>query len=210
MRGHPSRFPARMFLKGCRRSCIAAAAFMLALVVAPWLSVHAESLYDPANFRPLMADNRAIRVGDLITVQITEDSNATSSADTGTHRSNNLSASLAHTNSSSQTTASVSGDFDGGGQTQRTNHVLATLTVTVREILPNGDLKIGGEQLVTVNKEPQKVVLEGRVRPLDVSANNTVLSTRMADAKITYVGEGDVADRSHRPWWRSFLDWAGF
>jgi len=83
------------------------------------------------------------------------------------------------------------------------------LTVSIREILPNGDFKVAGEQFLTVNQEPQKVTLEGRVRPLDISDGNVVLSTRLADAKITYVGEGDIAERNQRPWWRSLLDKIG-
>jgi flagellar L-ring protein precursor FlgH len=131
-------------------------------------------------------------------------------AETGTRRNNALSANLSHQRGVvAKTDLGVGGDFDGGGKTQRTNRVLATLTVSVKEILPNGDLRIGGEQVLTVNEEPQKVGLEGRVRPLDISDANVVLSTRLADAKITFLGEGDLAERNRRPWWRSFLDAVG-
>ncbi len=170
----------------------------------------AESLYQEQSFRPLTADNKAFRVGDVLTVQVFENSSATTSADTGTRRKNGLSAELGHRSGSvAQTGIGVSGDFDGGGKTQRTNRVLATLTVSVREILPNGELRVAGEQLLTVNDEPQKVTLEGRVRPLDISDGNVVLSTRLADARISYVGEGDIAERNRRPWWRALLDGMG-
>ncbi|WCM91106.1 flagellar basal body L-ring protein FlgH [Acidovorax sp. NCPPB 2350] len=170
----------------------------------------AESLYNEQTFRPLTADNRAFRVGDVLTVQVFENSSATTSADTGTRRRNGLSAELGHRSGTvAQTGIGVNGDFDGGGRTQRTNRVLATLTVSVREILPNGDLRVAGEQSLTVNQEPQKVTLEGRVRPLDISDGNVVLSTRLADARISYVGEGDIAERSRRPWWRGLLDAMG-
>jgi flagellar L-ring protein FlgH len=186
-----------------RRIAIAAC-----LVVS--VAAGAESLYQEQSFRPLTADNKAFRVGDVLTVQVYENSSAVTSADTGTRRSNTLSGGLSHRGSTvSQTSLGTGGEFDGGGKTERTNRVLATLTVTVKAILPNGDLQVGGEQLLTVNQEPQKVTLEGRVRPLDISDGNIVLSTRLADAKITYVGEGDLAERSKRPWWRSVLDWAG-
>ncbi|GKS74673.1 flagellar basal body L-ring protein FlgH [Acidovorax sp. SUPP950] len=170
----------------------------------------AESLYQEQSFRPLTADNKAFRVGDVLTVQVFENSSATTSADTGTRRKNGLSAELGHRSGSvAQTGIAVTGDFDGGGKTQRTNRVLATLTVSVREVLPNGELKVSGEQLLTVNDEPQKVTLEGRVRPLDISDGNVVLSTRLADARISYVGEGDIAERNRRPWWRALLDGMG-
>lgn len=169
------------------------------------------SLYDEKSYRPLTADNKAFRVGDILTVQVFENSSASSSADTDTRRKNSLSADLSHRGETkSQTSVNVAGDFDGGGRTQRANKLLVTLSVTVREVLPNGDLAVTGEQVLTVNQEPQRVTLEGRVRPVDVSDGNIVLSTRLADAKITYVGEGDIAERNQRPWWRKLLDWTGF
>jgi flagellar L-ring protein FlgH len=178
-----------------------------AALVAPSDAV---SLYNEETFRPLTADNKAFRVGDALTVQVFENSSATASADTGTRRKNGISAEASNGSyKSNQIGLAVGGDFEGGGRTQRANRVLATLTVTVREILPNGDLKVGGEQQLTVNDEPQKVTLEGRVRTVDVSEANVVLSTRLADAKITFVGEGDVTERSQRPWWRKLLDGMG-
>jgi flagellar L-ring protein precursor FlgH len=87
--------------------------------------------------------------------------------------------------------------------------VLITLGVTVREVLANGDLRVSGEQMLAVNGEQQRVTLEGRVRPSDVSDGNVVLSTRLADARITYVGEGELSQRQERAWWRKLLDWAG-
>ncbi len=103
----------------------------------------------------------------------------------------------------------VAGDFDGGGTTQRTNKLLATITVAVKEVLPTGDLRVAGEQLLTVNDEQHKVSLEGRVRPQDISDGNVVLSTRLAEAHINYVGDGELSDRQRRAWWRKLLDLLG-
>lgn len=185
-----------------------------AVVVTLWAvtfaPTHAVSLYNEETFRPLTADNKAFRVGDVLTVQVFENSSATTSADTGTRRKNGISAEASNgVHKSNQVGLAVGGDFEGGGRTQRANRVLATLTVTVRDILPNGDLRVGGEQQLTVNDEPQKVTLEGRVRTVDISEANIVLSTRLADAKITFIGEGDVTERSQRPWWRKLLDGMG-
>lgn len=192
-----------------QRHLAATASFALACILAA-APARAVSLYDEGSFRPLTADNKAFRVGDALTIQVFENSSATTSADTGTRRKNGISASANDgAGRGHQVGLAVGGDFDGGGRTQRANRVLATLTVTVRDILPNGDLKVGGEQMLTVNDEPQKVTLEGRVRPVDISDANIVLSTRLADAKITFVGEGDVTERSQRPWWRKLLDGMG-
>ncbi len=197
-----------------RNNFAAARLAALGLVLCCWACLsHAQgvSLYDEKTYRPLTADNKAFRVGDVLTVQVFENSSASSSADTDTRRKNSLSADLSHRgDTKAQTSVNTAGDFDGGGRTQRANRLLVTLSVTVREILPNGDMAVTGEQMLTVNQEPQRVTLEGRVRPVDVSDGNIVLSTRLADAKITYVGEGDIAERNQRPWWRKLLDWTGF
>lgn len=170
----------------------------------------ATSLYNEATFRPLTADNKAFRIGDILTVQVFENSSATTSADTGTRRKNNVNAELTHgTRRVAQTGITAGGDFDGGGRTQRANRVLITLSVSVKEVLLNGDLRVAGEQHLLVNQEQQKVTLEGRVRPQDVSEGNVVLSTRLADARITYLGEGEVSQRQQPAWWRKLLDWVG-
>ncbi|MNV36982.1 Flagellar L-ring protein precursor [compost metagenome] len=184
-------------------------ALAAALCLVP--TVRAESLYQEGSFRPLTADNKAFRVGDSLTVQVFENSSATSSANTGTRRANDISGSVGHTGNKvvGQLGIGVTGEFDGGGRTQRANKLLATLTVSVQEVLPNGDLRVAGEQQLMVNEELQKVNLEGRVRPQDISDGNVVLSTRLADARITYVGEGDVSDRARRSGWRRVLDWLG-
>lgn len=170
----------------------------------------AESLYNEGSYRPLTADNKAFRVGDVLTVQVFESASASSSAETDTRRKNNLNADLTHGGArASSAGLTVNGDFDGGGRTQRSNRVLITLSVSVRHVLPNGDLVVGGEQILTINDEQQKVVLEGRVRPQDVSDANVVLSTRLADARISYHGEGALSERQQRAWWRRLFDWAG-
>lgn len=171
----------------------------------------AESLYDAASYRSLAGDHKAFRVGDLITVQVYEQSSASTSTDTTTQRNNGLNIGLSSLSNSRQRGGSISqaGSFDGGGTTQRANRLLATLSVSVREVMANGDLRIAGEQLLTVNEEQHKVNLEGRVRAQDISSDNMVLSTRLADAQIHYIGEGDLSERQRRGWWRKALDWLG-
>ncbi|KHK58671.1 flagellar L-ring protein FlgH [Ralstonia sp. A12] len=174
-------------------------------------AARAESLYKEGTYRQLTSDNKAFRVGDVITVQVFENSSATTSTDTTSQRKNNLNVGISTLPTGRQVggTATVAGDFDGGGTTQRANKLLATITVAVLEVLPNGDLKVGGEQLLTVNDEQHKVSLEGRVRPQDISDGNVVLSTRLAEARINYVGEGELSDRQRRAWWRKLLDLLG-
>lgn len=171
---------------------------------------YAQSLYNEANFKPLVSDNKAFRVGDILTVQVFESSSASTSSDTDTRRKNSVAAELARSNKNAQQiAANINGEFDGGGRTQRANRLLATISVSVIAVLPNGDLSISGSQALTVNDEVQKVSIEGRVRQVDISDGNMILSNRIADAKIHYVGEGDLTERQRRAWWRKFMDWLG-
>src|SRR5205085_10809209 len=129
------------------------------------LPAAAQSLFDEQSWRGLTTDNRAYRPGDVLTVQVFENSSATASADTGTRRANHVTAELAHGGKQvAQTSIGVAGDFDGGGRTQRANRLLATLTVTVQEVLPGGQMRVAGTQSVTVNEDLQRVTLEGVVR----------------------------------------------
>ncbi|WP_227494148.1 flagellar basal body L-ring protein FlgH [Ramlibacter pallidus] len=188
-----------------------ASALALALAFAMGAPAAGQSLYDESSWRPLTGDNKAFRAGDVLTVQVFENSSAVTSADTGTRRNNSLQAELAHgPRTVAQTSLGVGGDFEGGGRTQRASRLLTTVTVVVQEVLPNGQLRIAGDQVLTVNEELQRVTLEGVVRAVDIGHGNVVQSTRIADARITYVGEGDLSERQRRAWWRRLFDAVGF
>lgn len=170
----------------------------------------ADSLYKPETFRALTSDRRAAGVGDLLTVQVFENATATTSADTSTRRNASARAGLTRISGKSVSAAlETSGDFDGGGSTQRTNRFLTTVTVTIREVLPNGDLRVEGEQILSLNDERQTVNIQGRVRPVDISDGNVVMSNRLADARITLVGDGELTERQRRNWWKRVTDWLG-
>ena len=183
---------------------------LAALAVSP---AGAQSLYDETTFRALTADHKAFRVGDVLTVQVIENATATANADTGTQRNNGLNADVSihyHRDHIASGRASVGSDFDGGGRTERAGKLVAQLTVSIRDVMANGDLLVAGEQQLTINDERQRISLTGRVRPQDISEANVVLSTRIADADITYVGEGHLADRQKPAWWRQIADILGF
>ncbi|HEV8690100.1 MAG TPA: flagellar basal body L-ring protein FlgH [Ideonella sp.] len=193
------------------RIFLGTSAWLLAAVVA--LPASAQSLYDETTFRALTADHKAFRVGDVLTVQVIENAMATANADTGTQRSNGLNADVAihyHRDHLASGRAAIGSDFDGGGRTERAGKLVAQLTVSIRDVLANGDLLVAGEQQLTINDERQRISLTGRVRPQDISDANVVLSTRIADADITYVGEGHLADRQKPAWWRQLTDILGF
>jgi flagellar L-ring protein precursor FlgH len=175
------------------------------------IASHGESLFDANTYQSLSGDAKAHSVGDVLTVLIVENSSATESADTATHRNSgyNLSAGKVTEPNSKGGGLQVGSDFDGGGKTLRSGRLIAQITVVVKGMTPAGDLLVAGDQLLTINGEDQKIHLEGRVRPMDVSTGNTVPSTRLADARITYVGIGDLADRTRPGWWARLLNWFG-
>jgi len=84
--------------------------------------------------------------------------------------------------------------YAGGGATTRTGELTAVMTVRVAEVLPNGDLVLEGAREIDINGDRQMVVLTGVVRPLDVSQNNTVLSTQIGQLSIRYFGNGLMKD----------------
>ena len=187
------------------------ARLLVALAVGAVAPAAAQKMYDENTYRALASDRKAVHVGDIVTIQVYEQSSASTTTDTNSQRTNGVDAHVAsHLTGTHNFTLSGGGTFDGGGTTQRANKLLVTLSVSVKEILPNGDMRIAGEQLLTVNNEQHKVAIEGRVRPQDVASDNTVLSTRVADAHIQYAGEGDLSDRSKRAWWRAVIDFLGF
>jgi flagellar L-ring protein precursor FlgH len=94
-------------------------------------------------------------------------------------------------------------------RTQRAGRLLAQITVSVVALEPNGDLQIAGEQLLEVNNEKQMIRLEGHVRPQDIGENNAVVSNRIANASIHYVGDGVLAEGQRPGWITRVLTWMG-
>lgn len=179
---------------------------MLTLFSAPSFAVN---LYHSDDYRPLTSDRRGKKIGDVITVLVTESSSAAASAGTQTDKSNN--GGISHTTPSRQRSYSLglSENFDGGGKISRTGRLLAQLSVTVIDIGPNGDLYVKGDQNIEINGEKQSISLEGRVRPVDISEANTVASSRISDAKITYIGDGVLAESQHKGWLSRVLSFLG-
>ena len=162
---------------------------------------------DDVAFGDLFSDPKARRAGDVITIKIAESSSASNSADTSTDRDSSLSAGISEFFGMKATTLqdfSVSGDmksgFEGSGSTSRSGSLEAFITARVVEVMPNRNLKIVGSREIMVNNEKQIMTIYGVVRPRDISENNVVLSTFVADARIAYSGAGIVDDRQKPGW----------
>ena len=147
----------------------------------------------------LAADRTAARVGDSLTVVIVEASSAATTAQSGSRRDTRLAGSIGAAGRPAEGGAlGLQGQFDGRGQMNRSGRLIGQIGVTVQEVLPNGDLKVSGGQSLEIDGEATTIRLTGRVRPADILGDNTIASSRIAEAQIIYDGEGPLA-RSGRP-----------
>lgn len=170
---------------------------------------HAETLYQADSYRSLTSDRRAYQIGDVLTVLIVENSSASATAGTNTDKSNNVGIKFSIPNRQEESALSLQEEFDGRGKIARSGKLLAQISVTVKDINPNGDLLISGDQLIEINDEKQSINIKGKVRPIDIDARNSVLSTRIADAQIKYVGDGVLADSQHKGWLSKIITFLG-
>jgi flagellar L-ring protein precursor FlgH len=162
----------------------------------------------------IIRNQKAQKVGDLLTIMVFESANATTSAKTDAKRdgSIDIGASLKAGQSDEAQlgkltgTASHKNDFKGEGKTDRSGELKATVQAAVENVLPNGTLFVRGRKVVTINNEDQQVEISGFVRPDDIRINNTVVSSVLADAKIRYIGDGVISDKQHTGWGTRLLD----
>lgn len=167
------------------------------------------SMFAPDQYHNMVADQKAYRVGDALTVLIQEAAVASSSVDAKANRKLDLELRGQVVGKAQHgVTAGITSSNDGGGEVARSGRVTAQITVTVQSIAPNGELLLGGEQVVDLNGEKQIISVSGRVRPRDIS-DNSVLSSRIADAQIAYTGQGYMADKSRPKWFSQFLNLIG-
>ena len=176
------------------------------IAVAP---AQADDLYRRNAWSALAADPTARTIGDALTVVIYESASATNSAQSGGRRNLKLSGQASAGSSSSTGRAELSGGFDDAGQTGRSGKLLAQISVTVDAVLPNGDLHVSGAQTLNVGGERTFIRLAGRVRRSDISGDNTVTSSRLADAAIDYDGAGFVSRRGAPSRVAKIFDWLG-
>jgi len=158
----------------------------------------------------LFEGNRARRVGDPLTILLAERTVATKSASSKLDRDGGVSLTPPATGPLSlfnPTDIGMSGrsNWKGGGTADQSNALSGEISVTVAEVYPNGTMLVRGQKQVRLNRGDEFIQISGIVRPADVDANNRVVSTRVADAKINYTGTGDVARSSRQGWLSRFF-----
>ena len=166
------------------------------------------------------SDVKARLVGDIVTISVVESAQAYKNATTKTARDSALEANWTGVFETLAKNFTVNGaalpnsntinftnGFDGQGQTSRTSTMTAYLTARVVSVLPNGQMVIRGAREVQVNIETQYFFVQGVIRPEDISSNNTILSTYIADARIELTGYGAVSDKQRPGWMVRILDY---
>ena len=163
-------------------------------------------------FRPLFEDRRARRIGDTLTVSIAEKTSASKKTKTSAERSAEGGLSIATVQgvpgkSAQGAELEASGDvsFEGGGESAANNDFSGRITVTVIEVLANGNLVVSGEKQIAINNGVEYVRLSGVVHPDTIGADNSVSSTQIADARIEYKGNGFIDEAQRMGWLQRLL-----
>lgn len=173
------------------------------------VAVARQSLIDPATFRGPAADQRAYRVGDVLTVYVLETSRARSQAGTDTDRRTDLGIALHAPSTSYEADLGVGGKTKGAAETRRIGELRAQISVRVTAVEGNGLLRVSGGQTLVVNGEQQRITLSGLVRPEDITAGNIVWSSRLAEAEVSLAGKGVVSESQKRSLLSRIVHWLG-
>lgn len=190
---------------------------LLVFVFLP-VSVCADSLWTEGSL--YSASSRVIKVGDIITIKISESTSAIQEATTRTSKTSALEADILNDfdrittalgnqldRRDTETELIGRDDYRGAGQTTRRSQVRAVITAVVTEILDSGNLYVVGEHRVKVNNEVETIRIAGIVRPRDISARNTVFSYQLARAEVSVNGAGVVGQKQSPGVLTKALNW---
>ena len=173
------------------------------------------SIYKSGYGIRLFEDTKAHRVGDLLTVMLSETTTAQKSASTSSSKEQNIDFPTPIVMGRPvtykgreilNTEVEMGNDFSGDGSSSQSNSLSGSITVFVAQVLPNGNLVIRGEKKLTLNQGDEYLRITGIVRPMDVTPDNTVSSTKVANAEIFYSGDGSINDANRMGWLARFLN----
>jgi flagellar L-ring protein FlgH len=179
------------------------------------------AIYQVGRDVDLFENSIARHVGDVVTIVLNEATNAQKSATTKTQKSTSDtlpgmslfgSPVTIHGASVLSGTVNDASKFDGEGNSAQSNSLTGYITTTVARVLPNGNLYIKGEKKIWINQGQENVVLSGVIRPVDLAPDNTISSSRVANARITYGGKGAINDANTAGWLSRFFNspWTPF
>jgi flagellar L-ring protein precursor FlgH len=195
-------------------------------VVPPPTPMGNGAIYQSGYANAWFENIRARRVGDMLTIKLVEKTDANKKASTTVEKDNTTSITnptilgtspefsapsflplplASKSNLNLDTSLQSSHDFEGEGDSSQSNELTGDITVTVYEVLPNGYLLVRGEKRIGINQGNEYIKVSGIVRPADIDSNNTVLSTRLADPTLVYVGDGPIASANVMGWLAKFF-----
>ena len=170
------------------------------------------AIYQTVQARPLFEDRRARRIGDTITINLVERNTAQKSANANATRNGNMTAGIGPINrlpltglNGLELVAEAESDFNGKGAAAANNVFNGTITVTVIDVYPNGNLLVSGEKMVAINQGNEFIRFSGVINPNNVTTANTVQSTQVADARIEYRGSGFIDESNTMGWLQRFF-----
>jgi flagellar L-ring protein precursor FlgH len=183
------------------------------------------SIYQANGDVRLFEDVKARRVGDIITVVLQESTSASKSAKASADKDQETSIESpvilgatptfnapgiipldSNRNNTLEANISATRSFEGEADASQSNSLNGRITVTIADVLPNGNLVVRGEKWLTLNQGEEFIQISGIVRPQDVSTSNTIFSTQIADAQITYSGKGFLAESNQMGWLARFFN----
>jgi len=166
--------------------------------------IHTGSIYRPGHDLALYQDVKARRVGDILTVILVEETTGENSMDNNINSSTalNLDTPIFGGVSKPDFNYGVEAEsaFEGQSGSSQSNRLNGAIAVTVHQVLPNGNLVVQGEKWIRINQANEYIKLEGVVRPIDIDPLNTLYSTQVADARISYAGKGTNSQNTTPGW----------
>ncbi len=168
------------------------------------------AIFQGGAYAPLVSGARASQPGDILTIVLVEHTSAAKSNSANTGRDGSIGLTPPTTGPLSlfkPTDINAAGTqaFKGKGDATQSNALSGEVSVTVAAVYPNGTMLVSGEKQLTLNRGDERVQFSGLVRASDISPDNRVLSTRVADARIRYVGRGEIARASKQGWLQRFF-----
>ncbi|MDP7591932.1 MAG: flagellar basal body L-ring protein FlgH [Litorilituus sp.] len=173
------------------------------------------SLFKESYVNNIYSDSKAHRIGDIISVILSESTQANKNAKTELKKERNTTLDpLVGLNGSNVTINGQSlqfglnqnSAFKGDSKANQGNSLNGNISVHVLKVLPNGNLMIRGEKWITLNNGDEYIRLTGIIRSKDINSNNTILSTKVANARIQYAGTGSFADSNEQGWLAKFFN----
>lgn len=170
------------------------------------------AIYQAGAVRPLFEDRRARFVGDTLTIRLSEKTQASKKSSTTAERDQTLDMSIptviglpVKTLQGLTLKADNENKFSGKGDSSANNDISGTITVTVIEVLPNGNLLVSGEKMLGINQGEEFIRFSGVVNPNTITTANTVQSTQVADARIEYKANGFIDSAQMMGWLSRFF-----